>query len=121
MPRDPRAWLADIVAACDLLIEFTTGKTFTHYAADPLLRSAVERQFEIVGEALRVALQHQPELAANITDNSAARQVERQAVACQPVLRFGARPLERRGERRTSLRPPAASSRFSAREIFFTS
>jgi predicted nucleotidyltransferase len=24
MPRDPRAWLADIVVACDLLIEFTT-------------------------------------------------------------------------------------------------
>jgi uncharacterized protein with HEPN domain len=68
MPRDPRAWLADIVAACDLLMEFTSGKTFSDYAADPLLRSAVERQFEIVGEALRVTLQHQPELAANITD-----------------------------------------------------
>lgn len=68
MPRDPRAWLADIVAACDLLIEFTKGKTFSDYAVDPLLRSAVERQFEIVGEALRVTLQHQPERAANITD-----------------------------------------------------
>jgi uncharacterized protein with HEPN domain len=68
MPRDPRAWLADIVAACDLLIEFTKDKTFTDYAGDPLLRSAVERQFEIVGEALRVALQNRPELAANITD-----------------------------------------------------
>src|SRR5215216_1563081 len=32
MPRDPRAWLADIVAACDLLIEFTRGKTFSDYA-----------------------------------------------------------------------------------------
>lgn len=68
MPRDPRAWLADIVAACDLLIQFTTGKTFTDYAADPLLRSAVERQFEIAGEALRAALQHQPELVDGITD-----------------------------------------------------
>ena len=68
MPRDPRAWLADIGAACDLLIEFTRGKTFTDYAGESLLRSAVERQFEIVGEALRVALQHQPELAADITD-----------------------------------------------------
>ena len=48
MPRDPRAWLADIVAACNLLIEFTMGKTFTDYSADPLLRSAVERQFEIM-------------------------------------------------------------------------
>ena len=68
MPRDPRAWLADIVAACDLLLEFTTGKTFPDYAGDALLRSAVERQFEIVGEALRVTLQHQPKLAADITD-----------------------------------------------------
>ena len=68
MPRDPRAWLADIVAACDLLIEFTKGKTFSDYGSDALLRSAVERQFEIVGEALRVVLQHQPERAADITD-----------------------------------------------------
>ena len=68
MPRDPRAWLADIVAACDLLIEFTRGKTFSDYAGDALLRSAVERQFEIVGEALRVVIQHQPKLAADITD-----------------------------------------------------
>jgi uncharacterized protein with HEPN domain len=63
MPRDPRAWLADIVAACNLLIEFTRGKTFTDYASDALLRSAVERQFGIVGETLRLALLHQPELA----------------------------------------------------------
>ena len=68
MPRDPRAWLADIVAACDLLSEFTRGKTFSDYAGDSLLRSAVERQFQIVSEALRVALQHHPELAADITD-----------------------------------------------------
>jgi uncharacterized protein with HEPN domain len=60
--------LSDILAACDLLADFTKGKTFEDYAADALLRSAVERQLEIVGEALRVAVQHRPELATQITD-----------------------------------------------------
>jgi uncharacterized protein with HEPN domain len=68
MPRDPRAWLLDILNACDLLGDFTRGKTFDDYAADALLRSGVERQLEIIGEALRVAVQHRPVLATEITD-----------------------------------------------------
>ena len=47
MPRDPRAWLLDILAACDLLMDFTKGKTFEDYTKDALLRSGVERQLEI--------------------------------------------------------------------------
>lgn len=68
MPRDPRAWLLDIVVACDLLADFTRAKSFDDYAADALLRSAVERQLEIIGEALRVAVQHRPVFATQITD-----------------------------------------------------
>src|SRR4051812_28262084 len=68
MPRDPRAWLTDVVSACELLTDFTRGKTFTDYAGDAMLRSAVERQSQVVGEALRVTLQHNPEVAASITD-----------------------------------------------------
>jgi uncharacterized protein with HEPN domain len=68
MPRDQRAWLLDVLAACDLLADFTKGKSFEDYAADALLRSAVERQLEIIGEALRVAVQYRPVLATQITD-----------------------------------------------------
>ncbi len=62
-----RKYLFDIVQACDLLKRFTTGKTFDDYTADPMLRSAVERQFEIVGEALNQALQLDPSLEARIS------------------------------------------------------
>ena len=41
-------YLFDTNEACELLVRFTTGKTFSDYSADPMLRSAVERQFEII-------------------------------------------------------------------------
>jgi hypothetical protein len=44
--------LWDALQATDLLREFSAGKSFGDYQADAMLRSAVERQFEIIGEAL---------------------------------------------------------------------
>jgi uncharacterized protein with HEPN domain len=70
MPRDIRAYLFDMAQACVLLRQFTTGKTFAAYKADPMLRSAVERQFEIIGEALNQALRLDPGLAMRISDTS---------------------------------------------------
>jgi len=52
LPLEVRKYLFDIAQACDLLTQFTGGKTFTDYSADALLRSAVERQFEVVGKRL---------------------------------------------------------------------
>lgn len=59
---------SDILQACDLLVEFTTGRSLTDYSTDPLLRSAVERQFEIIGEALSQALRIDSGLATRVTD-----------------------------------------------------
>ena len=50
--RDLRAYLHDVAEACRMIAAFTAGKSFDDYTADPMLRSAVERQFEILGEAL---------------------------------------------------------------------
>lgn len=50
--RDARVCLADVLAASEAIQEFVRGETLATYVADHKLRSAVERQFEIIGEAL---------------------------------------------------------------------
>lgn len=52
MRLEVKKYLYDIKQAADLLLRFSHGKTFADYSADPLLRSAIERQFGIIGEAL---------------------------------------------------------------------
>jgi len=61
-------YLFDINEACELLIQFTAGKTFSDYSTDPILRSAVERQFEIIGEALAQVLRLDPSLRSKISN-----------------------------------------------------
>jgi uncharacterized protein with HEPN domain len=65
---DIRKYLFDINEGCELLLQFTAGKTFPDYSADPLLRSAVERQFEIIGEALNQALRLDPSLSSRMSN-----------------------------------------------------
>ena len=50
--RDP-AYLWDMLKDCELLQEFVKGKTLVDFQGDALLRSASERQIEIIGEAAR--------------------------------------------------------------------
>ncbi len=60
--------LYDMRQACRLLVDFLAGKTFMDYSADALLRSAVERQLTIVGEALNRLKKIEPTVASSITD-----------------------------------------------------
>lgn len=64
-----RKYLFDIYQACQLLQEFTEGKSFDDYQNDAMLCSAVERQFEIVGEAINQMLRLYPSLAQKITNS----------------------------------------------------
>jgi uncharacterized protein with HEPN domain len=53
MRREPRAFLWDAHRAALAILEFTRSKSYDEFAENVLLRSAVERQFEIIGEALK--------------------------------------------------------------------
>jgi len=68
MRPEGKKYLYDIRKAGELLAEFATGKTFADYAADALFRSAVERQFEVIGEALSQAIKLEPDLANSISE-----------------------------------------------------
>jgi uncharacterized protein with HEPN domain len=46
-PPEIRKYLFDIWQACELLAQFSTGKTLDDYQGDALLRCAIERQFEV--------------------------------------------------------------------------
>jgi uncharacterized protein with HEPN domain len=52
MRLDAKKCLEDVRQAAELILHFTAGKSFVDYDSDVLLRSAVERQFEIIGEAI---------------------------------------------------------------------
>ena len=66
MPSTPPEVLKlfhDMRDACSYVLEFTRGKTLKDYLTDRQLRSAVERQFMIVGEALYQLSKIHPGLA----------------------------------------------------------
>jgi len=49
-------------------VTFTRGRTFEDYRADAMLRAAVERQFEIIGEALAQLSRIDAALANRVPD-----------------------------------------------------
>jgi uncharacterized protein with HEPN domain len=68
LPLEIRKYLYDVLHACDELVAFTAGKTLADFHIDSMLRSAVERQFEIIGEALRQMIAKDNSLATRISD-----------------------------------------------------
>ena len=69
MNDDVLAHLHDIVQAGRALKSFVAGRSFDQYSADEQLRSAVERKFEIMGEALNRIQRDDPEVLSRIREH----------------------------------------------------
>jgi uncharacterized protein with HEPN domain len=67
-PRTPKL-LDDIRDAAAFIGQITQEKTLETYRADRTLRQAVERNFEIIGEAVTRLARNDPETAARIGDH----------------------------------------------------
>jgi uncharacterized protein with HEPN domain len=82
MPHDPRKSLEDMRRAADFLLNLTAGRTLDDYRKDEILRTVVERKFEIIGEALNRLQKADPVLASQIPD-------QRQIISFRNILIHG--------------------------------
>jgi uncharacterized protein with HEPN domain len=88
LKRDPKSLLWDAREAAEVIATITAGKTFAEFDDDIILRSAVERQFEIVGEALAQLARLDATLAGKIPDL-------REIIAFRNVLIHGYAMIDR--------------------------
>jgi uncharacterized protein with HEPN domain len=63
-----RQRLLDALQSCQTIGQYTTGLDFADYGRDPVVRDAVERRFDIIGEALNRAVDLDPELEDRIPE-----------------------------------------------------
>ena len=82
MQRDPKSLLWDAHEAAEVITAVTAGKSFADFDRDIVLRSAVERQFEIIGEALAQLARINAAMAQKVPDL-------RQIIAFRNVLIHG--------------------------------
>ena len=68
MQRDPRAYLWDVRESALAIQAFTAGMDAAAYAGNAMAQAAVERKFEIIGEALNQLAKARPDIAARIPD-----------------------------------------------------
>ncbi len=67
MPRDALAYLSDITEACDAIALALSGIGLDDYRNNRLVRSSVEREFIIIGEAVSALSRVAPEEFDSIT------------------------------------------------------
>jgi uncharacterized protein with HEPN domain len=71
MELEAKKLLLDILNSCRAIEEFNQGKTFHDYEQSRLLRSATEREFEVIGEALNRLCNSAPAVSVQISSSHA--------------------------------------------------
>jgi uncharacterized protein with HEPN domain len=66
--HDPEKYLFDMLDSCSFLLEFTQNKTVQDYQRDRAFRSALQRELQIIGEALMRLEREYPEWAEKIPE-----------------------------------------------------
>ncbi len=69
MRRKPAKFVFDMLDSCGFLLELTRGETVARYKSDRAFRGAVERELQIIGEAMLQLKNLNPHLAARFTEN----------------------------------------------------
>ncbi|MFH1744154.1 MAG: HepT-like ribonuclease domain-containing protein [bacterium] len=67
--RDPKKLLYDMLDSCRFLMEFSSGRTLDDLRNDRGFRSGVERELQIIGEALIGLTKSAPLLAEQISEH----------------------------------------------------
>lgn len=67
--RDPQKYLYDIISSCEFILEFTATKTVEDYRNDRAFRSALERELQIIGEAMLQLDNIAPEVTKKIPEH----------------------------------------------------
>ena len=69
MRLEAKKYLFDVQQAAARILEFTSGRQLEDYQSNAMLRAAVERQFEIIGEALAQLARLDENLVAQISEH----------------------------------------------------
>jgi uncharacterized protein with HEPN domain len=70
MAQDKFAYFNDISNAIELIETCLAQQSYESFKGDPILRSAVERQLIIIGEAVSKLSKHDPQAAAQLDHSS---------------------------------------------------
>jgi uncharacterized protein with HEPN domain len=86
MQRDPRAFLWDVREAALAIQAFTAGMDAAGFDASPLVQAAVERKFEVIGEALNQLIHGYATVSTGTVWNIAQDALPKLAATVQGLL-----------------------------------